>query len=154
MYILSTYCQLVMHFIAHINSVQVSWRHLSHTRTAFRIKSHFTKYWSHLYLTANFKKILKISIKRSILILKKKLRTRITEDHVAIYTCRKIFQDPAFWMPIKVQQPKFPFLLINLCCLLWICSLFKMPFFFISLLFDKTGNCAVQENIKIYFKLG
>ena len=64
---------------------------------------------------------------------------------------KKILQDPAFSMPIKVQSSEF---------LLWLTlnTLFVQSVFFffsyIVMLFDKTGICAVQENIKIYFKLG
>jgi hypothetical protein len=55
----------------------------------------------------------------------------ITELHVAIYTCKKIFQDPAFRMPVKVQQSIFTIYIINLkCCLNCTHSLFKMPFIF------------------------
>lgn len=51
---------------------------------------------------------------------------------------------------------EIPIYIINLRVLLKLYTLFVQNAFhlYIITLFDKTGICAVQENIKIYFKLG
>lgn len=96
-----------------------------------------------------------MNIQRNILILggkKKPLSEQGLQSFMLpIYTRKKISQDPAFWMPVKVQQTKFLFLYQP-----WpVVYIEYAPkrLFYIIMLFDKTGICAVQENIKTSFKL-
>lgn len=56
-------------------------------------------------------------------------------------------------MPVKVQQTKFLFLYQPWPVVYIEYALCPKRLFYIIMLFDKTGICAVQENIKTSFKL-
>lgn len=74
----------------------------------------------------------------------------ITEFHIAKYTCKNIFQDPALQVPKKGQQSKFLLRSSTLeCCLSCIHSIQNSFYLYIKL-FDKTDIQAVQSSIKIY----
>lgn len=154
------YSQLAMHILLHVQTVYKDFEdilaiqglHLKGKKKAIAQNIETI-----CFIQPTLRKILKISIKRNILILGKKISQN--KDYRA--SCLPYIHVKKYLRTLHSECPSRcsnlnSYFSIDLGMLLTLNTLFAQNafLFYIIMLFDKTGNCAVQENIKIYFKLG